>query len=305
MVPPTVDSDLEVEQRLIDEGVSLRMAGRDTEALTQFRQAYALRRSPKALAQVALAEEALAHWTSAHSQLQQALTNETDPWISANRAILEQELTRIQSHLGQLTLEFETTNTTLTIDGESIDTRERALTIFVNPGTVNIDVSRNGYVPLVRKLLIREGARYHESIRLVEEESVGPQLPASVGERSDVRRPLISVSEPPRRNPLWLGVAAGGGALTLAAAIPWLVADHKVTNLARQCQSNPDCDWDSASASVRALDRTTNVLLFSGLITTAAALTLYWTWPNSSTAPGQLSASLAPGGLGLAYRQAY
>ena len=45
----------EVEQ-LIDKGVELREAGKDAEALDQFRKAYELSKGGRALAQLALAE---------------------------------------------------------------------------------------------------------------------------------------------------------------------------------------------------------------------------------------------------------
>src|SRR5947209_3601580 len=72
----------------IRRGVDLRKQGRDMDALEEFRKAYAAARSPRALAQIALAEQALGRWVDAESDLDQALASKSDPWIRKNVATL-------------------------------------------------------------------------------------------------------------------------------------------------------------------------------------------------------------------------
>src|SRR3982751_2270792 len=66
---------------LIRRGIELRRAGRDAEALEQFRQANQLAPSPRAAAQIGLAEQALGRWLDADGHLRAALAAPSDPWI--------------------------------------------------------------------------------------------------------------------------------------------------------------------------------------------------------------------------------
>src|SRR5262245_7061850 len=67
------DKGGEVEA-LIKSGVSLREQGKDEAALREFQRAHELSRAPRALAQIALAEQALGRWIDAEAHLEEALT---------------------------------------------------------------------------------------------------------------------------------------------------------------------------------------------------------------------------------------
>lgn len=71
-------------ETLIDEGVQLREQGRDAGALERFQRAYAESRSARALAQVALAEQALGRWVDANAHLTEALAMGGE-WIETHR----------------------------------------------------------------------------------------------------------------------------------------------------------------------------------------------------------------------------
>src|SRR5262245_25439921 len=84
---------------LIQKGIELRRASKDFEALTYFKQALAIAQTPRAYAQLALAEQALSHWVEAEQHLTTALDARTDPWIKKNRAVLEGSSAAIHSHI--------------------------------------------------------------------------------------------------------------------------------------------------------------------------------------------------------------
>jgi hypothetical protein len=84
---------------LLRQGVALRREGRDEDALTLFRRAYALTPSPVAQAQIALAEEALGRWVDAERDLAAALENLDDPWILSNEDVLAGARGDIAHHL--------------------------------------------------------------------------------------------------------------------------------------------------------------------------------------------------------------
>src|SRR3954471_17668689 len=77
---------------LIAQGVLLREKREDEAALSLFQRDYQLSRSPRALAQVALAEQALGRWIDAQTHLSRALSQGGDPWIAAKASLLRQAL---------------------------------------------------------------------------------------------------------------------------------------------------------------------------------------------------------------------
>ena len=88
-------------EALIARGLELREKGHDEEALGLFRQAQLKSPSPRARAQVALAEQALGLWVLAESDLGAVLTTD-DPWIAKNKGALEGALVVIRKHIGSL-----------------------------------------------------------------------------------------------------------------------------------------------------------------------------------------------------------
>ena len=58
----TAEATGDAAEHLIKQGVELRAKGKDAEALVLFQKAYAATPSPRALAQIALAEQALGRW---------------------------------------------------------------------------------------------------------------------------------------------------------------------------------------------------------------------------------------------------
>ncbi|HEX4352161.1 MAG TPA: tetratricopeptide repeat protein, partial [Polyangiales bacterium] len=58
---------------LISQGVALRKQGKNAEALVDFQRAYQISPSPRAQAQIALAEQALGDWIAAEDGLVSAL----------------------------------------------------------------------------------------------------------------------------------------------------------------------------------------------------------------------------------------
>lgn len=92
------------DEELIASGVRLRREHRDAEALVAFQRAYAQTASPRALAQMALAEQALSSWVQAESNLKRALASTTDAWIVDHAALLNRALASIREHLATLSV---------------------------------------------------------------------------------------------------------------------------------------------------------------------------------------------------------
>ncbi|MBC8132597.1 MAG: hypothetical protein H7X95_06420, partial [Deltaproteobacteria bacterium] len=89
-------------EALIRQGIEYRRADRNMEALKVFQQAYDLQKSPRALAQIGTAEQALGRWGAADRHLRHAIGSVDDPWIRKHRAALNDALKVIGEHVGRL-----------------------------------------------------------------------------------------------------------------------------------------------------------------------------------------------------------
>jgi hypothetical protein len=107
---------------LIQRGVALRREGKNSEALIAFRRAYEREPSPRAQAQIALAEQALAHWAAAESGLVSALAARSDAWIARNARALESALETVRDHLGSLRVEVDVAGAVVRAGGEVVGT---------------------------------------------------------------------------------------------------------------------------------------------------------------------------------------
>src|SRR4051812_36411583 len=80
-------------EALIREGLELRRAGHDQEALSLFQRAVQARRTPRALAQLGLCQQALGLWPGAERHLEEALAGEgDDAWKAKNAKALREAL---------------------------------------------------------------------------------------------------------------------------------------------------------------------------------------------------------------------
>jgi hypothetical protein len=169
-------SDAGSEAALIRKGLDLRQKGQDEEALKEFRRAYELSKSARALAQIALAEQALGRWLEAESYLTEALTHTEESWIGHNKKSLNQALNDIQGHLGSLELPGEAKEGMVKVDGVQVATLPLTKSLRVPAGSIALEVQAPGYLPIVRTVVV----------------------PA----RGLAREPLVFVAVPPAAKPL-------------------------------------------------------------------------------------------------------
>lgn len=165
---------------LVLEGLKLREAGKDREALDKFKAAYALSPRPRILAQVALAHQALGEWIKAETALKEALDS-NDRWIRSKRKPLEAALETIQSRLATLEVLGDPEGSEIRINGAVAGKLPLKEAIRVVAGTVVIEASLEGYQALSRTLNVRAGSFARERIQLIrlfpEKEEVLTQTP--------------------------------------------------------------------------------------------------------------------------------
>ena len=151
---------------LIDRGVALREQGRDADALTVFREAWDRDPTPRALAQIALAEQALGRWVDAEDHLTEALANREDPWIRSVRDVLETALRDVRLHIGQLEVRANVEGATVRIDGREVATLPSA-PVSVPAGPGEMAVEAEGHRSVRRTVRIAAGQLTRESVELV------------------------------------------------------------------------------------------------------------------------------------------
>jgi hypothetical protein len=151
---------------LIDRGVELRAAGQDEAALQVFRQAWEARRSPRALAQIALAEQALGRWVDAETHLAEALSDEDDPWVRRRRRALQSALGEIRRHVGRLEVQGNVPGAEVLIGDRVVGVLPLAAMLHVQTGAVTITVRAAGYTPVTRTLSVEDRTPQRQVVTL-------------------------------------------------------------------------------------------------------------------------------------------
>jgi len=190
------------EETLIKHGLELRQKGDDEAALRDFRRAYELWHSGRAMAQIALAEQALGHWADAEAHLSEALRHAEEPWVARNMRLLKQSLGDIQSHLGSLQLSGGVASAEVLVNGARVGTLPIATALRVPAGSVALEVRAPNYLPMLRTVIVSAGGLAREPVVLVPLPSSNQAVaPASDGQ------PAVHVDTPPARETAGVPVA--------------------------------------------------------------------------------------------------
>lgn len=192
--PPAVDA-------LMDEGVRLRGAGEDEAALATFRRAWEASHSPEALAQIALAEQALGRWVEAARDLATARESTADPWITRHRDDLVLAATEIGQHVGRVEVRARPAGARLRVNGVDHGALPLAAPLRLVIGTQSLEVTAADHVAAQRVVDVRPGDD------LLEEFDLAP-VPLS---------PPVELTRPTPRAPR-PGLATGWATASFVAA---------------------------------------------------------------------------------------
>jgi tetratricopeptide (TPR) repeat protein len=235
---------------LIDEGIALREQHADAEALDRFERAQALEPSGRALAQIALAEQALGHFVDAQAHLEEALADEADRFIARNRELLEQALAEIAAHVGELEVRGPA-DAELRVDGAMRGRLPLAAPLRVEAGTRSVEVRATGHEPFAASVEVTGGAR--------------TLLPASLRPLPPPTSPEVATRFERERDaegsPAWLlptGIAAaavGGVGLAIATGLLVVREDHAQARLVCDdadpaCRGRYQAALDAEAASI-------------------------------------------------------
>jgi len=151
----------------IHRGVELRKRGDDEQALQEFTKAYEASRSPRALAQMGLAEQALGRWVDAEVHLSGALEAKSDAWIQKNRPALESAAGTVAKHLGGLEVLGSPAGAEVLVGGNPAGHLPMDKPLRVPAGDVVIEVRQAGFRPITRTVNVTAGIMSRETIALV------------------------------------------------------------------------------------------------------------------------------------------
>lgn len=240
---PATQAQADQAEAIILEGVERRRAKDDAGALALFRKAHALAPTPRAAAQMGLAEQALERWLDADRHLSEALRATSDPWIAKHRRVLEESLRTVAAKVGHLEVGGAPSGAEVKINGEPSGPLPILEPVPVPPGPVHIDVSKTGFLRSTLSITVAMGQRSRVDVRLQPD----PAVIKVPDDEADPPAPPSSALRTAR----WVGVGAAG--LFLAAGITGAVVhDRKIGQF-----NDAGCMRDPVTGAIRAGNATT------------------------------------------------
>jgi hypothetical protein len=214
---------------LIRDGLELRRAGRDDQALPKFEQAYRLTPTPRAAGQLGFCQQALGRFADADERVSEALAAKDDPWVVKNRAALLQALGTIKAHVGRLAVVGDPAGAEVLVGGRSQGRLPLPGPIRVDAGAIDLEVRAPGAETLFRTVEIAGGAYQTVSVHLVprgraatDEGGLAAQAPGAAPQALVATPGSGGADEAAAARPLykspWLWAVVGGALVAGAVA---------------------------------------------------------------------------------------
>jgi hypothetical protein len=215
--PDEVSAPRPAVEALIQQGIELRRAGKDDEALQIFQEAE--RQSPQSVrvrVHLAATHQALGHWMEADTYLQGVLSEADDPYVRRHRSTLEKAAEFVGHHIGSIEISGGPDGAEVRLDGRRLGEIPLAAAARVPVGSYQLEVSLSGHYDVRRPVVITDRGVVREAVQLV------PIPPRASPSASAVRletgaRPPLDQHE--TGSPRWLswtltGLATGAAVTT-------------------------------------------------------------------------------------------
>ena len=151
---------------LLRQGVERRRQNDDLGALRLFERAYERDKTPRALAQVGLAEQALGRWVVALQHLREALGFQSDEWIIKNRAAIIEAEDRLKDHIGWIDILGGSSGSDVRLDGVLRGKLPLANRLASTTGVVAIELSDARGLRVQRTTTVRARETTRESFEV-------------------------------------------------------------------------------------------------------------------------------------------
>jgi hypothetical protein len=194
---------------LAAEGIRLRRAGRDPEALPLFRRLLELKQTPKAHAQLGLCEQAVGLWVDAEEHLEQALRAVDDAWIAKNLAVLREALGVVQGRLGSIEVWGEPKGASVTVDDRTAGRLPMERPARATAGQHAIRVEAAGFLTVTRTVEVMARKLSREQVVLVPV-AVATADVAAARPPAETAEPVLTVRPPVEQKASPTTVDTGG-----------------------------------------------------------------------------------------------
>jgi hypothetical protein len=282
LIPAVAAGDHET---LMREGVAYRRAGEDAAALKRFQQAYELSKTPRALAQIGLAEQALGRWAAADKHLRQAVEWRENEWIRKNRRPIDEALAVVAGHVGQLEVQGTPAGAEVRVDGDVVGKLPLSRPITVTAGEVAVQVRAPGHLAIVRTANVASRTLTRETFDLqaLGAAAGGEQAQAGATPADEMARPPPPPRRrrPPARSKVALGDAAEAGGTS---------AERDRAGESGDGSSGPPSP-PAAAAADGSSSRRGLVLVTAGLSAASLAFGVveHWSWQDKVASFGMTS----------------
>ncbi len=270
---------------LFKQAEAARDAGKFEEAATLLRKAWGLRKTWDIAGNLGLNEKKLGRLPEAAEHLTFALANLPPTADEDAREGLTKALAAVRAEVGAIKLTVDVNGAQVRVGGEAKGASPITDELFVMPGSVQIEVTKDGYETATQTIELKKGAMQEVSFRLA-------PIATTTPERSKLPAYVIGG--------VGIAAVAVGGVLVGVAvgkkddAYAIRKAGGQCTKEASQPELQAQCDeMRSAARNADVLGNAGIGLLIGGGVVVAGAAA-YWLWPNSGTAPSKAGSRVVP-----------
>jgi len=212
----------ETQDQLIKHGIDLRLAGDDEGAFRDFQKALAMARTPKAVAQVGLAEQALGRWEDADVHLAEALRATSDPWVSRNLKTLEDAMTVIKQHVARVEVVSKPPGAEIFVNGRSVGKTPLPAAIRVSAGEVDVEAREDGYTTASHTVHL-VGGQYQTVVLRLEKEGSPEAIKSGGGNIVEPAQGVVDDGPSSARVVAkWTALGLGGAGLVTGVAATFI-----------------------------------------------------------------------------------
>jgi PEGA domain len=194
-------------------------------ALAAFREAREIEPSAMTAAQIAFVHIGMERWLEASGELEEVLTESSDPWVAAHQAQLKQSLAMVRKHVGSLRVSGSPQGAKVRFRGEMVGLLPMRMPVHVVAGRGMVQVRMDGYE--VAEKEVEVAASETAEIRIELRQAVAlVAVPVAVPVNVITQAPISPADAPTRWIPWTL---VGVGLAAVGYGIVALVEDGKQT----------------------------------------------------------------------------
>jgi len=302
--PATKPDDSAEARTRYKKGMDLYEEGAFDAALTELQRAYDLAPSYKILYNVALVYMQLNDFAGALRNFRKYLDDGGKKIDQKRRADVEKEIAKLQSRVANIELSVNVEGAEVTVDDLDVGETPLDAPLVVNAGKRKIGVSKSGYVPANKVVVVAGGDKKKLALELrpgnAPAATPGP-APSSGGATPSKTTPTQSGPAPKGRKVpwLWWGVTGGLAAGTAVVGVVTLGAQKDLDD--KKAHPADRQSLDDAANKTRTLAIVTDVLLVGTVAVGGyATYRTFFAKPSDATQDrARLSLGVGPGRVEL------